>query len=290
MGYQWSLADRPIGDEFRAIAREQLDKAASTATNAAVPTVERVHEVRRRCKRLRALLRLVRPDLPGYAQLDRDIRDAARGLAELRDTAVLRHTLDAVLAGADIAIPTEAPALPDMPLDADALDRFAGRMRRLRADAAGWAVERLSLTSLLAGLAQTYGRGRKAAQRALVTLDPVDLHDWRKEAKYHWNQLRLLERVAPEAIGPAARIADELGELLGRHHDLSSLDLALAAGHLPEAEASRARIAAALAAQRQEAEARIAQLARQVYAETPKALRQRFEAYLAMRPAPGDPA
>jgi CHAD domain-containing protein len=293
MGYQWSLADRPIGDEFRAIAREQLDKAAATATNTALPAVERVHEVRRRCKRLRALLRLVRSDLPAYAQLDRDVRDAARGLAALRDSAVLRQTLDELVAHAGLPpLPIAPPAEDELQGadDADALDRFAGRMRRLRAEAGEWAVDRLSLATLLTGLSKTYGRGRKAAHRALVTLDDTELHDWRKEAKYHWNQLRLLERAAPEAISPAARVADELGELLGLHHDLSNLATALAAGELPEADAARAQVEAALATQRREVEGRIARLGRQVFAETPKALRQRFEAYLAMRPAPGDPA
>ena len=48
-----------------------------------------VHDVRKRCKKVRGLLRLVRPGLgPDYRRANADVRDAARELSSLRDAHV----------------------------------------------------------------------------------------------------------------------------------------------------------------------------------------------------------
>ncbi|RYH09528.1 MAG: CHAD domain-containing protein, partial [Alphaproteobacteria bacterium] len=68
MGFQWSLTDRTIGDGFLRIAREQIGKAVAIAEDSAETPARRVHEARRRAKKLRALLRLVRPYFGHYPE------------------------------------------------------------------------------------------------------------------------------------------------------------------------------------------------------------------------------
>jgi CHAD domain-containing protein len=60
--------------------------------------------------------------------------------------------------------------------------------------------------------------------------EPTDtaMHEWRKRVKYHWYHVRLLEEINPEMMLPREQAADELGDLLGDHHDLAVLEARLA--------------------------------------------------------------
>jgi hypothetical protein len=56
--------DRPIRKNVRRLARHQLDRAlADLAEPGALGLEETVHDVRKRCKKVRGLIRLVRPGL-----------------------------------------------------------------------------------------------------------------------------------------------------------------------------------------------------------------------------------
>src|SRR5262249_9161848 len=88
-----------FGEDVRRIAREQIDGAIAESNGSAPGShTECIHSVRKRCKKLRALLRLVRPCLGDvYTSENAYFRDAARVLAPLRDTHVLRAAFDAVV-------------------------------------------------------------------------------------------------------------------------------------------------------------------------------------------------
>ena len=290
MGYQWSIAERTMGDEFRSIAHEQIDKAMETALSGGATPASRVHEARRRCKKLRALFRLVRPSFAAYSEANAGVRDAARALALARDTHVLRQTLSDLLEwGGGHALPPE-PTFAGSEREGDALARFAIDMRALRDHSLHWDCARITPATLVEGLSSTYRRGRHAARAALISLDDEHFHDWRKEAKYYWNQLRLLERAAPDVIAPAARSTGELADLLGLHHDLALLRRGLEQGEFAEIAAGAPQVPALQERRRHEIESRISKLGRQLYAETPGAVSRRFATYLALRPAPGDGA
>ena len=53
----------PFGDDVRRIAYELIDGAVADSGARSIPYPERVHSIRKRCKKLRALVRLVRPGL-----------------------------------------------------------------------------------------------------------------------------------------------------------------------------------------------------------------------------------
>ncbi|HSS37217.1 MAG TPA: CHAD domain-containing protein, partial [Polyangia bacterium] len=83
----------PVGKGLRRIVGEQIRKAVRAARDRSRPQEERVHEVRTRLKRSRAVLALIR--VQGGSQVRRDdrrLRDAARILSRPRDLAVQAHT------------------------------------------------------------------------------------------------------------------------------------------------------------------------------------------------------
>src|SRR5262245_50158045 len=92
---------RDAGEQVRQTAIRQLEKALKALTREAKTPRSQdisVHTARKRLKEVRALLRLVRDDLGKvvYTQNNRDLRDIARPLSELRDATALLHALESL--------------------------------------------------------------------------------------------------------------------------------------------------------------------------------------------------
>src|SRR5262249_20113618 len=88
-----------FGEDVRRIAREQIDGAIAESNGSAPGSLtERIPSVPKRCKKLPALLRLVRPGLGNvFPSENAYFRDAARVLAPLRDPHVVLAAFDAVV-------------------------------------------------------------------------------------------------------------------------------------------------------------------------------------------------
>lgn len=83
---------------LRRIGGALIDDAAAQVDDPKVPTDEAVHEARKDMKKLRGLLRLVRPAAPDlYKAENRALRDAAAHLAVVRDADAALETFDLVL-------------------------------------------------------------------------------------------------------------------------------------------------------------------------------------------------
>ena len=224
MSFQWSHSDRSVGMGFLRIAREQIAKAVKAAEDLSESPGKRVHETRRRCKKLRALLRLVRPDFPHYADENGVLRDAARGLSGARDERVSSQTYADLMRWAGRPVPDMVAEPTDSGAEAEALAAFALRMRALQARSTSWSLDRIDFDTLAIGLRDTYRRGRWTRRFAERKRTDDAFHEWRKYAKYHWNQLGLLEECAGDVLPSAHSAAGQLAEVLGQHHDLAVLE------------------------------------------------------------------
>lgn len=257
----------PIEEAFRALALGEIDAAIGAARSSA-PAADRIHDVRTDCKRLRALLRLVRPAFPAFEAENAAIRELAAGLAHTRDAAVMNATLGRLL-GKRGRSPASGrgieAAAPDEEAEAAALSRFLPAARELRQRAAGWALTSRSLRVLAGGAGETYRGAWSGMGRARRSGRPADFHEWRKETKYLLYQREFLAGLRPHVFPPVKAIT-RLGDLLGRHHDLQVLrDYTARHGHPDMDEIER------LAAARQvELGRRALRLGRSVLVEKPK--------------------
>jgi CYTH domain-containing protein/CHAD domain-containing protein len=296
----------PLTDGLRRVAGDALDDAiarldAASGADGSSPTVEEieqhVHEVRKRCKEVRGLLRLVRPVLGRRARdANRTIAGAARQLAELRDAHALLGTLDDLVEAHrdDAAMALRSGALDAVRSGQAAAAAAAteliragdGRLAAARSELAGvrdrvdrWTV-RDRFGSIGPGLRATYGAGRRSMRAARDGADDESMHEWRKTAKQLWYELRLVERMAPSALGPMVDALDDLGEALGDDHDLGVLVAAMAADPEHFGGAAAVEVATELARQEQdELRRRAFRLGARVYAETPGAFTERLRAY-----------
>ncbi len=298
--------EEEVGDAFRRIARKQSDDAIDDVDTAASSTdnAEAIHDCRKRCKKLRGLIRLVRPALDGatYEAANEAFRDAARVLSEMRDAQALLATFDGVLAASSDRDSTDPNAFGLEPVRAElarragagpdgearpdddraesAFDRARDLLRVGRdqlddadLDADGWKAVR-------GGLAKTYGRGRDAL--AVVRHDPApdNFHELRKRAKYSWYHVRLLAPSAPSILEPLGKQFKQLSDGLGDAHDLAVLSAQLE--HDPDAFGGDAIVRDALDLldrRREELEHAAVGLAAQLYAEPPKRFTRRLERY-----------
>ncbi len=290
MSYSFDRRDTDVQAGLRRIALDQIDKALEESEDADLPLAERIHQVRKRCKKLRGLIRLVRPAFAGYQDENAAFREAARRLSDVRDAAALVETCDRIrghfsdqldeeaFAGIRRALAREAEAR-------EAAEDVAGRLDRTRTDlgaardrAARWELSETGAEALTGGLKKTYARARREMKHAAEAPTGARLHAWRKRVKYHWYHLRLLHSVEP-TLAAQAKPADALAGLLGDHHDLVVMDAALE--DLAEAADPRAIEAfrGLMGVRRRRLESRAFREGRRVLAERPKALCGRAAAY-----------
>ncbi len=239
MAYRFIL-NETIPDGVRRVTDEQVQGALDRLDHLAgfdPKTVEdAVHDLRKRCKKLRGLLRLVRPAIPdAYPRANAVFRDAALQLSPIRDAHALLATFDGLVAAHADQLPCdgiravrEGLAARARSATLAAADQKA-RARRARdllvegkrlIDSASFDDD---FAPLSAGLVKTYKRGRKRFEDSTGKPSDEALHEWRKRVKYSWYHARLLRDSAPSMIKPLSGAFHHLGDALGDDHDLAVL-------------------------------------------------------------------
>lgn len=293
MTYQWNVGEG-VADGFRRIAGEELDSAVAGLTDPHERGIEpTVHDVRKRCKKVRGLARLVRPGLGAtYRVINRAAGDAAAQLSPIRDAHATLASFDHLLAGvegelqagglfavrAELSRRAHEATQSVAAHEAEVRDALDGLVA-LRATVADCRLDD-DIDVVIDGITATYRRGRDAMDRARHDGDDEALHEWRKREKDLWYATRLLTPWAPAVLGPDARLLHVLSEDLGDDHDLAVLtdlvDVDPAAFGGDEAVAAATALAARSRASLQD---HAFGLGVQVYAERPKAFRRRMHAY-----------
>ena len=194
-----------------------------------------VHGVRKRLKKGRADLRLLRKALGSqtYAYENAALRDAARPLTAVRDARALMDTLDTLVEHSGVqahaldldrvrqALRDEYCEVRQRVLDeGNTLELLEASLRAVRARAKRWPIGRRGWSVLGAGLKRVYRNGRDAFAVAQDDPSQEHLHEWRKQVKYLWHQLQVLQ---PIQLGQLTALADQahaLADALGDDHDL----------------------------------------------------------------------
>lgn len=284
--YKFDPAGEPADARFRAIAIDQLDEALADLDTPDGEGRSVVHEARRRCKKLRGLLRLVRPAFADFATENAAIRDAAGLLSHLRDAEVLQQTvadLGKAAKSETIGMMAQRLAAEAAPHDeSDKVREFRDRLAAVRARAEHWQLKRNGRDAALPGFRMTYRTARQRMEKAKADGDALHMHEWRKANKNHGFHIDLLKKLAPDVLGADLDALDRLSTRLGLHHDLAVLSETV--GRSPQRfgdEAALTELNAAIETRRKEIEAEAFELGRQIYAERPRAITRRFATYWA---------
>ncbi len=231
----------PLLEGIRRIAHEQIGVMVGELVE--TPDLhEAVHLFRKRCKRMRAMLRLVRPVLgKTFAYENAWYREAARGFAACRDAEALLETLkkfEAREAGLStnpefqrirhILEGQRDQALQQEDIDLPArLAKQVEDLKHAQARIADWQLASSREADLRAGFVESYRRGKAAFRVAKRERCNEAYHEWRKRVKDLGYQLHLLEGLWKPVVHVYRLEAEVLGELLGDDHDLAVLELHL---------------------------------------------------------------
>jgi CHAD domain-containing protein len=221
-----------LTEEVRRIATDQVERGLEELDGE--DPNEGIHQVRKRCKKLRALVRLVRAaDEDLYQRENEAFRDTARRASHLRDDAAMVEAYDALAGGYEehVELTSFTPVRDalvarreDAGTDVDeALTAIRSDLEAARGRIATWELPGDGFEVLAGGLERTYRRSRKRQRDAYAEGSTQAFHEWRKRVKYHRYQVRLLQDAWPAELKARRRELHTLGELLGDDHDLAVL-------------------------------------------------------------------
>jgi CHAD domain-containing protein len=283
---------RDLDQEVRRIAAEQVDRAIIQLATPSEGVHAVVHEVRKRGKETRGLLRLVRDADPRvFSRANATLRDLARRLSALRDVGAQTEAIDNAQTHADGderealgRLRRHAQAGPDAAAVPAAtgllLAGVATELAAFRGRVDDWPLRGLRRVHLAQGITRTFARGRDALRRVDGPLDSAGLHELRKRTKYLWYQHRLLRSLWRGPMDAVAAQLEVLGDRLGEHHDLDILQRALSAFPLEGADgAMRVTLERWLERRRTSLYDEIRHGARRVYAERARHFSRRIRAY-----------
>jgi CHAD domain-containing protein len=302
------LAAEPIREsakEFRAHVNRALQLLGSSDPLD-------VHRARKQLKSARALLRLLRPAIGDirYRRENETVRDAARQLSHARDAIVLIDTLEDLARRFKEDLPADAAESLRSALQRrhDAIsgrevrsDRLAARraLRQSIERSKRWPLHGADRASILDGARATYRRGRRALDAARAEPSVENLHDWRKQVKYTWQQLQFFTPLASGHFGASADDFHQLSDYLGDDHDLAVLqDFVLE--HRELEPSSAASVRQVIERRRAELEARAFAAGERLYDAKPREFLQRLRhrvhdwrgatGFSGDRPSPAAPA
>ena len=287
MSFAFEPDDGNVERGLRRIAIEQIDKALLEASAPQAEFDATVHQLRRRCKNLRGLLRIVRPELKAFKAEDAAVASTASRLSQARDAAVMVATFDSLVAETPDAgglaqlrdVLTERGRGLTLHIDEQALLReFCEAVLAMRERAGRWSLKRKKFGAIAGGVEDTYRRMRQSMREAAADGSSETLHAWRKQAKYHRNHMLLLRRHAPDMLNGRIKLLAELADLLGQHHDLAML-VEVLNGRVAGASAAMNSIVDLANARQHSLGEQAFALGRQIAAEKPGALTERLQRY-----------
>lgn len=219
--------------------RQGLLRSAENVINSASADAEHsgnheeaLHRYRTAIKRVRALLRLIRPAVASafFERENERLRSGARLLSGTRDSEVARETLKALPADHQStreAMNAVLPGLEERVKRAKAheanVDEVKARLEQAMQNFRQLQIPRTDQEVVKAGIQSVYKQGRRRMKAAMRTDEDSAYHRWRIRAKQLYYELQFLEPIWPKRLHRMISRLSKLQDRLGLDHDLTVL-------------------------------------------------------------------
>jgi CHAD domain-containing protein len=170
-----------------------------------------------------------------YRHTNETLRDVARLLSQARDADVLNQALHKLLrraggppGGVDVKkvekllLRERSRAKQSVQMRGQ-LASLRDALSAIRKGAQRWNLKGQNSSVVFSATRRSYSRVRKTRRIASDHRSTNDLHEWRKQTKYLWHQIQVLEPLAPGELGSYADALHRLADYLGDDHDLAVL-------------------------------------------------------------------
>jgi CHAD domain-containing protein len=222
-----------VSGEIRRIVLQQLDRATSELTAIGDPESDQaIHDARRRVKKIRAIIRLVRPVLGKAHRADPELRRVSKLLAPVADGQGVIDTLNLLVKRYRHELPKKTAAairngLIDRSRQIDSkaskegvLEQAQSTLRAERQRVKQWRLRAEGFRALAPGLKNSVRRARAAMMTAWLDPTAQNHHTWRRHVKNHWFHVRLLSARCGYRLQPYQRQLEALDGILGEYHNL----------------------------------------------------------------------
>jgi CHAD domain-containing protein len=288
MPFEFNLS-RPLSEEVPHLMSLQIGRMEADLRSRA-PTGERIHDVRKRIKETRALMRLVREPLGSrFGKENKWYRNAGRDLSAARDAIALIESVDKLRKHSDDRATRKAlrqirHALQQSNADEAEVERHIQELLDGLDDArhrlSGWPKLPDRFATIGGGLQRSFRDGRRALAAVEDDPTPETFHELRKRVKDNWYHAQLLRRVWPDFMERYAEVIEDLSDALGDHHDLIVLRQTLTDDPLSFGdEAALSSAFSAIEKRRKQLEKKSVKVASHVYAEKPAGWRALIESW-----------
>ena len=297
MSFRWK-AQKNARKNLRRLASNQLRAAIDELVAPFADRADAIHDARLHLKKTRALVRLAWPaDPDACRQENAALRDIARALSTQRDRQAMIDAVDKLLRHAEREWGESTKHLEAFRglrsrfiecqqqesngTDFESLvHRVVEQLRHAVDRVEKWASAVDDDDFISDGFAQSYRRGKRVLRAVQADPTPENLHEWRKQIKYHRYQVRLYQDAWPAIIEAHYQELKRLSDLLGDDHDLVVLEQSLKDCHLPELdEGTLAELVHLVMRRRCELQAEALPPGLLLFAEKPKRLTRRFALY-----------
>lgn len=232
MGFRLK-SGQSVSNEIRRIVLQQLDRATSELTSIGDPeSDEAIHDARRRVKKIRAIIRLVRPVLDKEHRADPALRQVSKLLAPVADGQGVIDTLNQMSKRYRRELPPKmAEAIRSDLVDRGrridtqaskegVLEKAQMTLRAERQRVKKWKISADGFRAVAPGLKASVRRARGAMVDAWLHPTASHHHTWRRHVKNHWFHVRLLGARCGYRLQSYQRQLEALDGILGEYHNL----------------------------------------------------------------------
>ena len=232
MGFRLK-SGQSVSNEIRRIVLQQLDRATSELTSIGDPeSDEAIHDARRRVKKIRAIIRLIRPVLDKEHRSDPELRRVSKLLAPVADGQGVIDTLNQLLKRYRRELPpkTAEAIRSDLVERGRRIDSQASKdgvlekaqltLRAERQRVKQWKITADGFRAVAPGLKASVRRARSAMVDAWMHPTASHHHAWRRHVKNHWFHVRLLSARCGYRLESYQRQLEALDGILGEYHNL----------------------------------------------------------------------
>ncbi len=272
--------NEPLADAVRRIVRGQIEQALAGLKDTK-DAVEGIHSARKSLKRIRGLLRLIRPALPAnvFRRHNRQFRDIGRMLSPARDVYVQQQTLEQLAVSDSTIALTYNAKLHDaekaVVFNSDLRKKVSMKLSKARSDLEQWPLQKLTSACLADGLLQIYKKVRRIYQNVYADPSPENLHEWRKRTKDFWYALQLLEDFRSGCMDKQCRRTKKLSDCLGQDHDFYFIGENLRADPSARPRINLRRLERQLSKERCILQRKSFRLADKIFSDKPRSFRKR---------------
>jgi CHAD domain-containing protein len=232
----WKRKSERLSDGWLRTAKRQVQRICTGLANSPdEDLLKATHDVRKRIKKLRALLRLTRDriDGPFRRKQNQSLRQISHSLSPMRDATAQvaiweklhQHFPEDISAEVFTAVARELSAQEE-PSVATAASRkqLQKKLQSALKSVKKLPLKKLRKKDLRAGIKRTGRLFREGFKLARKSATDENLHNWRKRAKDLVNQLDILGQTLSVRDSKRVEQLEKLGRLLGDDHDLMILE------------------------------------------------------------------